>query len=129
MKKMTTILLILLVFTQCNSSLQQSNEELVEISEKVLSNLVKEDFEACRVDFNSTMQSALPADKLQEVWNGLIKQVGAYKEPGETIEDTIQGYRVVYIILKFEESPFKLKVVFDDKDLIAGLFVVPVNAK
>ncbi|MFY0601415.1 MAG: DUF3887 domain-containing protein [Cyclobacteriaceae bacterium] len=129
MKKMTTMLLLVLLFTQCSSEPIQDTDKISKISEEILNNLTATNFEAARKDFDSTMKNVLSEEQLKTVWDGLIGQVGAYQESGKTILDTIEEYRVVYIILKFENAPLKLKVVFSDDDLVSGLFIVPVNAK
>ncbi|MCV9387740.1 DUF3887 domain-containing protein [Reichenbachiella ulvae] len=129
MKTTSLFLFASLLFFQCANATIEGEDELIEVSDKILDNLIKNDFEAARSDFNDQMTAALQAQQLKEVWNGLSTQLGSYQSKGDVTTDTIQGYRVVYTILKFEQSPFKLKVVFDDADKVAGLFLVPTNAK
>ncbi len=118
-------------FLQCTSqpSNTESDPQLIEKTEKIRDLLIKEDYSSIPTDFNKQMIEALKPEKIEEVWKGIIKQIGNYESNGEIISDQIQGYRVVYSILKFEKAPIKLKVVFDENDQVGGLFFVPVNAK
>lgn len=129
MKTVSLYLVLVLLFFQCAQASVEGEEQLIKISDKILDNLVQNDFEAARSDFNDQMIAALDAEKLKMVWTGLTQQIGSYQSKGNITTEEAQGYRIVYTILKFEQSPFKLKVVFDDSDKVAGLFIVPTNAK
>jgi hypothetical protein len=41
--------------------------------------------------------------------------------------DTIQNYDVTYILCHFEKVNLKMKPVFNEKNQIAGLFIIPEN--
>jgi len=87
--------------------------------------LVKRDYAKAVTNFDGTMTKALPADKLQEVWNTIIAQTGAFVEQlGVRKEKTLQ-YDVVFVTCKFEKATLDAKVVFDRKKQISGLFFVP----
>lgn len=129
MKTISLYLVLVLLFFQCAQASVEGEDQLIEISDKILNNLIENDFEAVRSDFNDQMIAALDAEKLEMVWSGLTQQIGSYQSKGNITTDKAQGYRVIYTILKFEQSPFKLKVVFDESDKVAGLFLVPTNAK
>lgn len=124
-------IILSMFFFQCSSQANNSetDTQLVEKTEKIRNWLVKEEYNNVPTDFNNQMTEALKPEQIQQVWEGLIKQMGSYDSYGETSSGEIQGYRVVYSILKFEKAPIKLKVVYDGEDKVAGLFFVPVNAK
>lgn len=130
---MRTLVILCLAFFafNCNSTSKpiEGEEKLVGISEEILKNLDEGDFDNVRSDFNTKMKEVLSSESIKTVWDGLEAQIGEYQSKGEVITDTLQGYRVVYIICKFAQSPFKLKVVFDESNLVAGLFLIPVNQK
>jgi hypothetical protein len=71
------------------------------------------------------MKNALPAEKLQEVWNSLIAQSGPFVEQLGTRREKILQYDVIFVTCKFEKGVLDAKVVFDRKKQIAGLFFVP----
>jgi hypothetical protein len=73
------------------------------------------------------MKKALPADKLQEVWDGLVKQHGPLERTTETRTEKIQQYRAVYVSCQFQRGLLDAKVVFDSDNKISGLFFVPAG--
>jgi len=86
--------------------------------------LVKGDYEKAVTNFDDTMTKALPTDKLQEVWNTIIAQTGAFVEQlGVRKEKTLQ-YDVVFVTCKFERAVLDAKVVFNRENQISGLFFV-----
>jgi hypothetical protein len=76
-------------------------------------------------NFDGTMKNALPAEKLQQVWNSLIAQSGPFVEQLGTRKEKILQYDVIFVTCKFERAVLDAKVVFDGNKQIAGLFFVP----
>lgn len=91
----------------------------------LVSLLANGDYEKAVENFDETMKAALPAEKLQQVWNSLIAQVGAFVEQTAVRKEKILGYDVVFVTCKFENSVLDAKVVFNRKRQISGLFFVP----
>jgi dienelactone hydrolase len=87
--------------------------------------LVKGNFAAAGEKFDDTMKAALPASKLEEVWDSLQKQAGVFQQRTGVYTDRIQGHDVVFVTCQFEQMPLDVKVVYDDSGLIAGLFFLP----
>lgn len=87
--------------------------------------LANGDFEKAVENFDSTMKNALPADKLKQVWDSLIVQVGAFVEQTGVRKDKIQQYDVIFVTCKFEKAVLDAKVVFNQENQISGLFFVP----
>ena len=75
-------------------------------------------------NFDGTMKKALPAEKLQQVWNSIIAQAGPFVEQAGTRREKILLYDVIFVTCKFEKGVLDAKVVFDRKKQIAGLFFV-----
>ncbi len=98
----------------------------IETQAKDLVNLLASgDYKKAVENFDDTMKKELLADKLKEVWNSLIVQSGAFVEQRGTRMEKIIGYDVVFVTCKFEKAVLDAKVVFNDKQQIAGLFFVP----
>lgn len=129
MKLVTTSLFVLLLVFSCHSQSLENQKALVKITEGIALNLSEGDFEEVRETFDTNMKNALNAAQLKQVWEGLVSQLGAYKSAGTVTSKKLQGYRTIYQILKFKKAPFKLKVVFNSSDEVAGLFLIPVNAE
>jgi len=107
---------------------QESGSEpaTIEILAKdLVSALAGGDFKKATEDFDGTMKKALPAEKLQQVWNSLIAQSGPFVEQLGTRREKILQYDVIFVTCKFENAVLDTKVVFDGNKQIAGLFFVP----
>ena len=87
--------------------------------------LVDGDYAEAVKNFDSTMKEALPAEKLQEVWNSIIAQAGPFKEQLGVRKEKILQYDVMFVTCKFERAALDTKVVFNQKQQISGLFFVP----
>jgi fermentation-respiration switch protein FrsA (DUF1100 family) len=87
--------------------------------------LTKEDFSRATENFDNTMKTALPVDKLQGIWKSLITQVGSFKKQGSVRTEQSGQYHVVYVTCEFETSALDVKIVFNTAKQIAGLFFVP----
>jgi hypothetical protein len=87
--------------------------------------LVKGNYKEAAENFDSIMKKTLPLKKLQEVWNSVIAQTGPFVEQLGARKERIGLYDVVFVTCKFEKVVFDAKVVFDNKQQIAGLFFVP----
>jgi dienelactone hydrolase len=90
--------------------------------------LASGDYKKATENFDGTMENALPAEKLKEVWNSLIAQLGPFVEQVGTRRAKILQYDVIFVTCKFEKQIFDAKVVFNDNKQIAGLFFVPSQA-
>jgi len=91
----------------------------------LVKHLASGNYEKAVANFDSTMRQLLPAEKLKEVWESLIAQVGAFVEQRGVREEKILGYNVIFVTCQFKKSVLDTKVVFNDKEQITGLFFVP----
>jgi hypothetical protein len=98
---------------------------ITKTAESIVDSMVKGDFASATTDFNGEMKSQLPGNTLEQAWSQLILQVGPFKGRTGTREAQEQGYDVVYVSCQFEKSNIDVKVVFDDKKQVAGLFMLP----
>jgi dienelactone hydrolase len=90
--------------------------------------LASSDYKKATENFDGTMKNALPAEKLKEVWNSLIEQLGSFIEQVGTRRAKIMQYDTIFVTCKFERGVLDAKVVFDGNKQIAGLFFVPSQA-
>ncbi len=97
------------------------------LAEDLVKALVNRNYEKAVENFDSTMNQLLPAEKLKQVWESLIVQTGAFVEQRGVREEKILGYNVIFVTCQFEKSVLDAKVVFNDKEQIAGLFFVPTQ--
>lgn len=104
-------------------------EELTKKAKAFVELLVKEDYEKAVQDFDATMTSALPKDKLEEAWNGAISQYGSFKKQVGTRSEKYQEYDIIFVTCEFEKDPLDVQIVFDSEKKIAGLFFVRPQSK
>lgn len=90
--------------------------------------LVKGDFAGAFGRFDNPMKTAMPEAKLEEVWQGLLTQAGAFKAQVGTRTEEKSGYRIVYVTCQFEKAVIDVQVVFNNMGQISGLFFKPGQA-
>lgn len=78
-----------------------------------------------RADFNMLMSVSLSAGRLEEVWQGILQQTGAFTNRLSTNATREAGYEVVWLGMGFERGALRAKVVFDSGDQVTGLFFLP----
>ncbi len=125
---MKLTLLVIVVLVVCvslfgNGRFFKPDEErnvFVDSAETFLERLLKKDFEAAASDFDETMSRVLPAEKLQQTLETVLKQAGAFQE-------RTGGYGIVFLTCAFEKAPLDIQVVFDAEKRIAGLYFTPAQ--
>ncbi|MDD5063526.1 MAG: DUF3887 domain-containing protein [Phycisphaerae bacterium] len=95
------------------------------LAKDLVSALSSGDCEKATENFDRIMKKTLTAEKLQQFWNSLIAQLGPFVEQAGTRRGKILRYDVIFVTCKFEKGPLDAKVVFNDKQQVAGLFFVP----
>lgn len=96
-----------------------------QITNDILSNLVKEKYEDVRKDFHSSLKVTLPVEKISEVWSTVISQSGSYKKIISTNVTTFQGYNQVKLRLEFANENATLETTFTEDDKVLGLYIKP----
>lgn len=93
-----------------------------------IAHLVAKEFSAATATFDAKMQAALPADKLGGVWQQVAAQAGAFGRVLAVRTETKGEYAIVIATCEFANAPLDIKVVYDSKAQVAGLFFSPVQA-
>lgn len=75
--------------------------------------------------FDSTMKTVMPAARLEEAWNSVLKQAGKFREQLGVRHQKYAIYDIIFVTCRFEGSPMDVRVVFDQAGKIAGLFFSP----
>jgi dienelactone hydrolase len=101
---------------------------LVERAEALLDALAAGKYEAAGKDFDDAMKKALPADKLEVTWKGLVGQVGPLKKTGSARIRKEGKYDVVTIPSEFEKFKLDTRVVFSADRKVTGLAFRPHQA-
>jgi dienelactone hydrolase len=90
--------------------------------------LAKEGFVAATNEFDATMKKALPADKLESTWKGLVEQFGPFQKAGESRVVKMGQYDVVLMTCTFAKGTLDARVSINGDGQIAGLFFAPHKA-
>jgi hypothetical protein len=119
---------LFLLFTLfiAETTIAQDSPE-VSTSKEIIKNFNARDFKKVSASFDDTMLKALPEAKLEEVWNALNQQCGAYEKYSTITTEQIPGYSVVYILCHFRQVNLKMKTIFSKDGKVAGLFFLPAD--
>lgn len=96
-----------------------------ERAKAVVEKLVAEDYEGIRREFNATMKASLSAEKMKEVWTGVIEHHGAFKSQDEPRLREQQGWEIVLIRGEMQRGAIEVEVDYDPEGKIGGLWVRP----
>lgn len=97
-------------------------EELEPKASALVDALIAGDYTTACADFDAAMQAALPPEKVQETWEALPQQIGAYQDKVGSRTAVEKGYAIVFETLQFEKARVDVRVVFNADQTIAGLF-------
>ena len=129
MKQFALVLLIFFACTVSGCAKQKSaSSSLTTSATNFVTQLEKGEFSAAEDNFHPQMKSALPPDKLKDLWNSLNSQYGAFKGQAGTREAKEGGYDIVYVTCEFEKTKMDLKIVFVN-GTIGGLWIVATPSK
>lgn len=102
-----------------------AGDNTVARAEAFVQNMAKGNFTAAETDFTAQMRQAAPPDKLQEIWQALVLQGGAYQKIAGTKTINEGGYTSVIVNTEFKNQTVGLLVTFDSSGNIAGMHLVP----
>ncbi|MHB1457511.1 MAG: DUF3887 domain-containing protein [Armatimonadota bacterium] len=90
-----------------------------------INSMAKGDFASVTANFDSTMKTALPDDKLKETWTLVTGQVGAFKGTGDPLVSKDGENDVVTVPCNFEKISVNAKFVFNKSKEISGFWITP----
>ena len=100
----------------------------VPAAESVVASLAAGDVAAVTARFDATMQTAMPAEQLKAVWDGLLADAGPFREQVKSRYERAQGHDIVFVTCAFERKSFDIQVTLNDQQQVAGLFIRPGSA-
>jgi uncharacterized protein len=99
----------------------------IDLGKQFLEMLVSEDYPGAVAWFNPKMKEALSEAKLTDTWTKLLSQVGQFEEVTGSMTERIQEYERITLTCRFQKDSIDVRVVFDEDDLVAGLFFAPAT--
>jgi hypothetical protein len=127
MKTPIVLTLLMLVssappFSSAQSRLHDQADPLTGRAEGLVSLLVKDEFTEATATFDETLKRVLPASELQNAWMSTFGQVSPFRERLGVRKEKILQYDVVFITCRFEKGVGDIKIVFNSRKQITGLF-------
>ncbi len=98
-------------------------------AEQFVRKLAAGQFEQAAEEFDATMRQGMPAAKLEGVWKAVVAQCGPFKttQPGTTQQ--VGALTTVFVPCQFANANLQVKVVYNPKGKISGLWVQPAGAE
>ncbi|MGA2796386.1 MAG: alpha/beta fold hydrolase [Thermoguttaceae bacterium] len=121
---MVAALSLLAIFSQSIASAGEDPKH-VEMAKTFVTQMAGGQFDKAVEPFDQTMSQALPAESLKQIWDGLIKENGAFQRITETRTEKYLQYEMVFVTCEFKQGMLDAKVVFTSGNKIAGLFFLP----
>lgn len=116
---------IILTLLSANSLIAIAAQDPKETAGKFVDLLAQKQYSKAVQCFDPAMTQALPAAKLQQAWEALISQNGAFQKQLACRSEKFQQYDIVFVTCQFEKGIFDVKVVLNAFGKTAGLFFVP----
>lgn len=121
-----SLLLVLLALAVSATAMQSA--DLSAQARNLVIAMATRQFDDVVAHFDSTMSAVLPAGKLSAAWESVIVQAGDFESIMGVRQEELRGYKVVYVTSKFAKSALDVKVVYDAKGQVTGLFFVPTKS-
>lgn len=87
--------------------------------------LQRHDFTGASRDFDAGMRIAMPPPSFETMWSALEKTQGLVKDVEQVDIGQDQGYWITIATTRFTRGRLGVKVVYNQKSEVAGLFIVP----
>jgi hypothetical protein len=105
----------------------QDSRDYKRIAKELVDNLVTEDYDAVRENFNEQMRQGLSAERIAQTWSAVVQQLGSYQRQGTPMLIKDQGYDAVVIRCQMERGAVTVEVVYDNQGKVGGLWVRPAQ--
>lgn len=103
----------------------KEDKDLSTAAKEILKKLVASDYQGIRKEFNGDMLRAVSAEKLEEGWNILNKQLGRIKSQDEPEWRQVQGWNIVIIRCEMEKGYMEVEIGYDTHGKIGALWIRP----
>src|SRR5262245_1911984 len=108
----TGIAFVLLGFALAVPGRADAPDEVDKRAQTMVAALAKQDFAAAGKHFDPAMQKALPADKLEATWKGILGQTGSFQKTTGIRREKVDKYQVVVVTCQFEKTALDARITF-----------------
>ena len=119
---------LLCVFLFASVFIANARADLKNKAGQFVSLLKHQKYEEAAATFDETMTRVMPPAKLQATWEQLTKAIGELQQISAVKEEKVKAFHMVVLTGKFEKASFDIKVVFDKRQRVTGLFFAPAAA-
>lgn len=122
---MKKILLALLLLVSSAAVKAQGIFENINIAESFFSQLDSGHYNVAYSFFDDTVKTKIKPENLQNLWKNLENALGKFQAV-DGVQNKIQDeFQLVVVNLKFEKDNQPMQLTFNQKNQIAGLFILP----
>jgi dienelactone hydrolase len=105
-----------------------NEQEKIALAQQLVTWFVQEDYEAVVQSLDESLRQQLSAEKLQATSQGLLAQVGKFKEQIGAHTFQIPSAELVIVTCAYSNANLDVNVAFNEQDKIAGLTITQVGA-
>jgi dienelactone hydrolase len=116
---------VALIFSTAAMAAMAAEPSAVATAIRLLDRLDAGQFEAAVADFGDEMKTAVPAERLQQLWPSLPAQVGPATGRGEAVVSEQEGVTLVQIPLHYGHGELVAKVAIGADGKIIGFLIQP----
>lgn len=102
-----------------------NREELDKISRKIVDNLAARKYENVRADFAEELKNVLSAEKIGQVWESIILQIGEFQKITSTENKSVNGLKQIIHKCNFERNNMNVEVTFSSNNKVIALYIKP----
>ena len=113
--------------TEPAATASPAESDLFVLAQEFINQLAAGEYEAATARFDDAMLKAAPAPALQQIWEQLLGQAGAYQQQLDASSEQVQDYTRINVTTQFEKAAVVIQVVFNEKGQISGLFFKPAE--
>jgi hypothetical protein len=99
--------------------------KVIPLAQNFVKQLAQKDYKGAETNFDATMQNALPADKLQAVWEQVQSTNGTFQGQAGVRTAVENSYNEAIVTGQFANGKIDIKIVFDKDERIGGLWFAP----
>lgn len=100
----------------------QEKINLLVLSEELALEMVNGDFDRTYETMSLIVKAQMSKNDLKTAWDATVKGLGKYVQVYETTEESKDSYRIVTVLLEYENNGLKISFTYNTSDKMDGLW-------
>ncbi|HEY3378687.1 MAG TPA: alpha/beta fold hydrolase [Armatimonadota bacterium] len=117
------VALVCVAVARCGAD--EAETKATQVAQTFITHCTKGEYTAAASAFDATMRTAIPVPQLQQVWEGITQQAGAFVALQDTHCQRVPPYTVISVICQFNKQAWGVIVACDDRGTVSGLYFYP----